>query len=454
MSVLNSLSFRLTMFYVALFCLSVSVLMGLYYWVSVLEPTKEIEAQVDREARELAQLYIVDGQQALVAALQRREAAIADRMPFHAFIDKEGQVVTANLPSWPRTPSTDWVEIEADIYRDGDESDHNALTRDRVFDDGARLLVGRDSEDVDDRKETVGTAAIWLICGTIALGIAGGLLMSRAIRKRIDAVNQAARTVMRGDLSGRVPLRGTHDDFDRLGETLNLMLSRIEELFESVRRVSDNVAHELRTPLARLLVRLEQLDADGAEGEERQRLAGEILAEGQRLQRIFDALLRISRIEGKRHLAEMRETDISALAADVAELHEPAAVSGAIVLSTAIEPGLRAKADPDLLFQALSNLLDNALKYTPSGGVVRLSVRRDGDGIGLVVADNGPGLTAEDRAKATERFYRAESARALPGEGLGLSMVAAIAGLHGAILSLHDNAPGLRVEIRLSGGSL
>ena len=123
MSVLNSLSFRLTMFYVALFCLSVSVLMGLYYWVSVLEPTKEIEAQVDREARELAQLYIVDGQQALVAALQRREAAIADRMPFHAFIDKEGQVVTANLPSWPRTPSTDWVEIEADIYRDGDESD-------------------------------------------------------------------------------------------------------------------------------------------------------------------------------------------------------------------------------------------------------------------------------------------------------------------------------------------
>ena len=449
MTLFQSLSFRLTLIYIGLFCASVAVLIGLYFWVSVVQPTDRIKAQVDREARILSQLYIVDGQEALVAALQERAASKSTRMAFHAFIDGQGRTITANLPSWPRETSPGWVEIEADIYSDGDEADHNALVRDIVFKDGARLLVGRDSEDVDDREEMVATAAIWIICGTILLGVAGGLLMSRAIRTRIDAVNLAARTVMEGDFSGRVPVRGTNDDFDRLGETLNLMLSRIEELFESVRRVSDTVAHELRTPLSRLLVQLEGLETEETRGEDSRALVEEALDEARRLQRIFDALLRIARIEGQRHLAGMRETDISQLANDVVEFHEPAAVRRSIALETSIEPQLRAYVDPDLLFQALSNLLDNALKYTQSGGAIRVAAHEDGEKLILSVSDNGPGLAPEEATYVTERFYRGASAQGLPGEGLGLSLVAAIVWQHGAELRFGDNEPGVRVELAI-----
>lgn len=448
MSLLQSLSFRLTLVYIGLFCTSVAVLMGLYYWVSVVRPTDEIKREVEREARLLSQIYIVDGQDALVAELRKRAVRSHKRMAFHALIDRNGHVVIANLPSWPKQVSRGWEEIEADIYLDGDEADHNALVRDRLFKDGARLIVGRDSEDLDDREEIVATAAVWIICGTLLLGIVGGLLMSLAIRRRIDAVNNAARTVMAGDLSGRVPVRGTGDDFDRLGETLNLMLSRIEELFEAVRRVSDNVAHELRTPLARLLVRLERLSANAASHDADDRTsAGEALEEARRLQRIFDALLRIARIEGQRHLAGMREADVSALLHDVAEFHEPAAMGGAITLRREIAPELHATLDPDLVFQAISNLLDNAIKYTPSGGEVVLGGGRRGGQLVLSVSDNGSGLAPEDFGRVTERFYRSDAARKSPGEGLGLSLVAAIARQHGAELVFRDNHPGLRVEL-------
>lgn len=452
MSLFQSLSFRLTLVYIGLFCTSVAALMGLYYWVSVVRPTDEIKRQVDREARLLAQIYIVDGQDALVAELRKRARLAHKRMAFHALIDRDGKVVTANLPSWPKEVSNDWVEIEADVYLDGDEADHNALVRDRRFEDGARLIVGRDSEDLDDREEIVATAAIWIICGTLLLGIAGGLLMSRAIRLRIDAVNLAARQVMEGDLSGRVPVRGTGDDFDRLGETLNLMLSRIEDLFEAVRRVSDNVAHELRTPLSRLLVRLERLNAAAAEqGSQNEKAAEEALEEARRLQRIFDALLRIARIEGQRHLSAMRRTNVSALVADVAEFHEPAAKARSIGLETRIAPSLSAMVDPDLIFQALSNLLDNALKYTPSGGAIVLSAVRREAQLMLSVSDNGPGVAAADVGRVTERFFRSTAARGEPGEGLGLSLVAAIARQHDAGLTFSDNRPGLRVDLSIRG---
>lgn len=450
MNPLHSLSFRLALVYIGLFCTSVAVLMGLYYWVSVVRPTNEIKVEVSREAKLLSQIYEIGGDDALVAELRRRSVRPNKRMAFHVFIDKRGHVAIANLPSWPKIAARGWLEIEADVHLDGDETDHNALVKDQVFKDGARLIVGRDSEDLDDREQIVATAAVWIICGTLLLGMAGGLLMSRAIRMRIDAVNTAARTVMRGDLSGRVPVRGTGDDFDRLGETLNLMLSRIEDLFEAVRRVSDNVAHELRTPLSRLLVRLERLSeeaGDSAQDMAAREAVAQALEEARRLQRIFNALLRISRIEGQRNLIEIRDSDVSSLVADVAEFHEPAATVRSINLHSDIVPDLRADVDVDLIFQALSNLLDNALKYTPIGGKIELRASQIGNKLLLTVSDNGPGLKAEDRDRVTERFYRGAASRQVPGEGLGLSLVAAIAQQHGAELVFRDNDPGLSVEL-------
>ena len=444
---LRSLSFRLALAYAGLFCVSVAILMGLYYWVGVVRSTDAIKTGIDHEARQIAQIYIADGRDAVTSALERRAAIHGKRRAFHAFIAGDGKVVTANLPSWPRKPSADWVVIEADVYEEGDEIDYNALVRDRSFDDGARLLVGRDTEDVDEREELILIAMRWILGGTLPLALAGGFFMARTIGARIDAVNRAALQVMAGDLSGRVPVRGSGDDFDRLGETLNLMLERIESLFDAVRRMSDNAAHELRTPLARLMARLEQVEAAEADPAARQAAQAAAMIEAKRLRRIFDALLRITRIERGGHEPDFREAELAPLVHDAAEFHAPEAERRGIALSVTAQPGLRARIDPDLMFQALANLFDNALKHVPDGGRIDLSAHADGDSVILTLGDNGPGLQPGEEKQVTERFFRGANAVGVPGEGLGLSLVAAIAALHGGFLRFSDNAPGLRVEL-------
>lgn len=457
MRIFHSLSFRLALTYVALFCLSVAALLGLYYWMSVHAPLEASKERVGIEAQAMARTYMLDGEQALVATLDQRAGRVYTRKPFHAFIDSEGRVVTSNLPSWPAYSGETWLRIEADIYRDGDESDHEALVLDRRFDDGARLLVGEDMEDIDEAEEQLSAAASWILPGALILGILGGALMSRAIGKRIETINTAARTVIAGDLSGRVALRGSGDDFDRLGETLNLMLSRIEDLLESIRRVSDSIAHELRTPLARLLVSLEEMD--GPDTGRKAALLHEATDEARRLHRMFDALLRIARIESGRHASEHRPVDVRALLEDAVEFHQPDAETKSIALGIAEAAqgtggaggtaDLTLPGDPDLLFQAVSNLIDNALKYTPAGGSVTVSAERRGPAAVLAVGDTGYGIAAADRDRLTERFYRAEATRDLPGEGLGLSLVAAVAARHRGELRFLDNTPGTRVELIL-----
>lgn len=446
MRIVHSLSFRLALIYAGLFCLSVAVLLGLYYWISVHAPLNAVKTQVRAESEAAARTYILDGPAALRRGLEARASRTDARMAFHAFVSGDGRVVTANLPGWPRYVGNEWRRFEADIYRDGDESDHEALVMDRRFEDGARLLIGRDIEDIDDLEERLIEAAYWILLGTVLLGVLGGVLMSRAIGKRVEAINVAARTVIAGDLSGRVVTRGSGDDFDRLGETFNLMLARIEELVESVRRVSDSVAHELRTPLARLLVGLEAL-AGEKEEDRRSRLQREATDEARRLRRIFDALLRIARIESGRHSTDIRPVDLAELVADAAEFHQPDADAKGIRLDVRSAADLTVMGDADLLFQAASNLIDNALKYTPAGGEVAVSVERRGPEIILSVSDSGIGISAEDRERVTERFYRGEAARRFPGEGLGLSVVAAVAAQHRAGLQIGERRPGTCVQL-------
>ncbi len=446
---LQSLSFRLALTYVFLFCLSVALIAGLFYWTTVIRPTDALKAQVEREGRVLSRLYLDGGREALKQALERRTAEPNERKAFHAFLDPQGMPVTANLPSWPRESSSRWIEIEADTYLEGDEIDHNSLVRDHRFPDGARLLIGRDAEDITARDEIIRTGALWVLSATLVLGVAVGLLMSRAIGHRIDTINLAARRIMDGEFSGRVPVRGSNDDFDRLGETLNLMLERIQESFEAVRRVSDNVSHELRTPLARLVARLERLEPENGDPSQRLMLQDLAIDEARRLQRIFDALLRIARIESGGREKDLRFTDVSLLLTDVAEYHAPEAARRTVQLISAIDPGLTAEADPDLLFQAVSNLLDNALKYVPEGGKVYVQARKTDSQIQIRISDNGPGLAADEIDRVTERFYRGANAKASPGEGLGLSVVAAIAKFHAADLRLVALNPGLAVEFTI-----
>ncbi|MDE8652987.1 sensor histidine kinase [Novosphingobium album (ex Liu et al. 2023)] len=444
---LRSLSFRLTLIYAGLFCLSVALLMGTGYWFRVVQPLDQARASVEREAERFGAIYRAQGLAAARAALDRRSHAANQRKPFHALIAANGKVVTANLPSWPRARSGSIALIEADIFIDGFESDYYALLRDQVFPDGTRLLVGRDVEDIMRQEEVLRTAAIWIFGGTLLLGLTGGWLMSLAIGRRIDMVSSAARQVMDGDLSGRVRVRGTNDDFDRLGETLNLMLSRIQTLFEAVRRVSDNVAHELRTPLARLVGKLEALERQAGDNVEMRIAIDEAIVQADQLRQIFAALLRISRLEGGRHPLRAQRTDVVQLLEDVVEFYQPEAERRDVRLVLDAKRPLIADLDLDLVFQALCNLLDNALKHVPPGCRVDVAAALSEGSLHLAISDNGPGVEAGEIVRITEQFYRGAASSGVPGEGLGLSMVAAIAQVHGATIAFADNAPGLRVTL-------
>jgi signal transduction histidine kinase len=444
---LRSLSLRLALLYMALFTASVLVIGAVHYRITVHGPLLAVKERVRAEMRGLADLQRAEGTGALAQRLAQRASADGGRLPYHALIGAGGGVITANLPGWPREHADGWLRLDADQQDQGEQVDHEALTLDAMLEDGTRLLVGRDIEDIDELEEKLLTAVVGVVAATLVLGLIGGLLMSRAIGSRIATVTQAARRVMEGDLAGRIPLRGSGDDFDRLNATLNDMLARIGQLFESVRRVSDSVAHELRTPLSRLRARLEAL-----------RQAGAPLAPGQiddaieeiaGLEKTFDAVLRIARIEGGRHDSVTAAVDVSAMLRDAAELYGPAAEERSLRLEADIAVGLTVQGDRDLLFQSVCNLLDNAIKYTPPGGRVGLAARRDGGHVETIVTDTGPGIPAEHRPRVIERFFRVPATSGAPGAGLGLSLVAAVTDRHGGTLAFEDARPGLLVRWRI-----
>ncbi len=443
----RSLTFRLGLIYVALFLTSILALFGSAYWLGVARPMQHEAGIVMAEADRLAAIDRSDGRDALLAAIDARRARSGHRLAFHALIGKDARVVTANLPSWPTEAIVGWQLLDADLSVLGSEEDYTSLSVERRLRDGARLIVGRDVEDIDDRDELFSLGSAWFIMIAAMLAIGGSFAMSAAVSRRIDAVTRTARRVMAGSMTERIPLRGTGDDFDELSGTLNLMLSRIEESVEAVRRVSDNVAHELRTPLARLHADLDELRSASGEGE-RQRLADQAVAEAERLQAIFDALLRIARIESGRHLAGVKPIDLSTLLADAVEFHTPDAEARGQRIEARIASGLSIEADPNLLFQAVSNLLDNAIKYGGEGGVVTVDgARRDGR-VELAIADTGPGIPDEYRDRVTERFFRLSATADQPGTGLGLALVAAIVALHRWTMVIGDAGPGTRVSIR------
>jgi signal transduction histidine kinase len=449
---LRSLSFRLALTYAMLFGLSVGLLFAAGYWLRVIRPMSEVRVAVEGEASRIGAVYRKSGIDAARSALDLRAHTPAARMPFHVLVAPGGQIVAANLPSWAPAAASDLSVIEADKFVDGFEIDHSAFVRDRTMPDGGRLIVGRDVQDIVDDEDLLRTGALWMLCGSLALGITGGWLMSRAIGKRIDSVTSTALQVMEGDLSGRVPVRGTQDDFDRLSATLNLMLSRIEGLFETVRRVSDNAAHELRTPLARLAGKLEVLEQDvckdAAASPAIAASVAEAIAEANRLRGILAALIRISRLEGGRATLHIQRTDVVQLLEDVVEFYQPEAERRDIALTLDAHRPLVADLDLDMVFQAISNLLDNALKHVPEGSRVDVRAGRQNGELVLGVFDDGPGLLPADLDRVTEPFFRAEGSASVPGDGLGLSMLAAIAQVHGARMEFSDNRPGLGVVLR------
>jgi len=286
------------------------------------------------------------------------------------------------------------------------------------------------------------------------VGVLGGVLIRQAILARINSIRQTVLAIVRGDLSHRLPTRRSGDELDTLSHTINGMLDQIEQLIHGIRDVSNSIAHDLRTPLAELRSRLEELSLTRPSTEETFAEIDAAVADVDRVIRIFNALLRLAEIDTGMRRSGFVQVNANELAAEAVEFYSPAAEIKDVVLSFESTGPVCVSGDPTLLAQAVGNLIDNALKYVGEGGSVRVEVHSRGDGaVEISVADNGPGIADAEKPKVVQRFYRGDLSRGTPGVGLGLSLVQAVAKLHGGTLELADNHPGLRVRMIFAPGA-
>ena len=456
-------TFKLTLVYLTVFALFAAFLLGYFALNTRRLITEQITDTVNAEITGLSEQYRLGGIRRLVVVVDARARRPGSSL--YLVTTFAGEALAGNVTSLP--PGTldnpGWTEIG---YRRLDEADaaehpeHHALVRVFQLPGGFRLLVGRDLDERERLYNIVLSAGRWSIAIVIVLGLAGGLFVTRRVLRRVDAMTETTRTIIHGNLGGRLPVTGTGDELDRLAENLNVMLERIEALMRGLKEVSDNIAHDLKTPLTRLRNQTEQaLRSAKTENEYRAALENTI-EESDGLIRTFNALLMIARAESGQARDDMSEFDASEIAHDVGELYEPLAEEKGIALKVDAETSVPLRGNRELISQALANLVDNAIKYADprtaqlNGAPAQIVVRAlgEGDRILLTVSDSGPGIPEADRGRVVERFVRLEQSRSQPGSGLGLSLASAVARLHGGELTLADNHPGLKSIIALPRG--
>jgi len=451
LSVLSTQSFRIVALYLAIFALSASALLGFVYWNTAIVLDRETDGAIRAEVTGLVEQYQRLGLPALTDAIINRSGRREQGIYVLARADR--RLIAGNLDSWPQLELTDDGFAEFEFERRVGGAPELHLARGRVFTlaQGFLLLVARDVEERRALEYLLGTALRWSIAIVIVLGLLGGVLVSRNVLARLDVINRTSRQIVAGDLSKRVPVSKKGDEFDDLSQHLNRMLDRIERLMRGMREVSDNVAHDLRSPLNRLRSRLELAARHGVADPEMQRDIEAAVEETDRLIATFNALLLIAEAEAGSVRESMEEFDLREVIEGVSELYEPLAEErGAQLLVEKGEQPAPISGNKNLITQALANLVDNAIKYSTPGSRIVVALEQNQEGPGLVVSDNGPGIPQEDRPRVVERFVRLEASRNSPGTGLGLSLVSAVARLHDAEFLLSDNGPGLRAEVKFS----
>jgi hypothetical protein len=455
---LKTSTFRLAVIYLALFAASAITLLAYVYWNTAGFLARQTDEAVEVEIAGLADQYRQGGLPLLVHTVIQRSRDPGQSL--YLVLDPAGRVLAGTLDARPQVePGPDgWFDFSYNRKTlDGTEV-KAARARAFFLQEGFYLLVGRDVQERREIENLITNALIWAIGLTVALGLAGGLFMSRNMLARVDDINRSSRDIMEGDLSQRLPIAGTGDELDQLGRNLNAMLDQIEALMTGMRQVTDNVAHDLRSPLNRLRNRLEVTLMQEASPEDYKLALEKTIAEADGLLGTFNALLMIARAEAGSLRDSMTWVDLSATLQDAAELYEPVAEENDLAFKVDVPEGLTIWGNRELLSQAVANLLDNAIKHgMPQTGnaarVIEIAASpdpvRSGRGVILSVGDHGPGIPEEERQHVLERFVRLEASRNTPGSGLGLSLVAAVARLHGGVIELADNDPGLRVTLSL-----
>ena len=458
---LRTTAFRLTLVYLVVFSLFAAFLLGYFAFNTRRLINEQIATIVSGELQLLQVQYNQAGIRRLVAAVDVRSRRPGSSL--YLVTTPMGEGLAGNVGSLEPgiLESEGWVETAYRRLEEPESAEHNALVRVTRLPGGIRILVGRDLDERERIFHVVALAGRWSVAIVIVLGIAGGVFVSRRVLKRVDAMTGTTQTIMAGDLSGRLSVIGSGDEFDRLAVNLNGMLERIESLMRGLKEVTDNIAHDLKTPLTRLRNRCEAALRTANSETEFRRVLEDTIEESEGLIRTFDALLMIARAESGEVREGMAEFDVAEVARDVSELYEPLAEDKGLTLEVNAKQHAAVKGNRELVSQALANLVDNAIKYAApsakvsSGAVngersgILVTADAEQDRIVLTVSDHGPGIPSADRSRVVDRFVRLERSRSLPGSGLGLSLVSAVARLHGGELKLEDNAPGLRARISL-----
>ena len=457
MSALLAKSLRSSTFKVALLCIIGfgALVLALFSYVYIATDAYVLsrsDRSIDADRADLISAYRDNGQAGLISAINRLQAEKARADALYLLADPSFHRVAGNFSAWP--PSLRGAAGRVSFA--APEQHLTALDRPELrasfetLSDGSHLLVGRNVGDLNQFMGSIHLALGLVILLVFIIAAVASVAVTRRTVGRIETVNATTLAIMQSGLGKRVPLRGTRDEWDQLAGNLNSMLDRIEALVTEVKQVTDNVAHDLRTPLARVRVRLEKASFGPRNSYADQALIDESMADIDDVLRMFASVTRISQVETTDRTAAFRKTDLVDIADQVVELFDAAAEIKHVDLAVTGDRSSVVTGDRDLLFDALANLVDNAIKHGREGGRVRIDIKRHDDQAVLCVSDDGPGIPELEHHNVFRRFYRLERSRSTPGNGLGLSLAAAVARLHDAPIRLLSNEPGLKVELRFS----
>ncbi len=448
--ILKTSTFRLAAIYLLVFALSVGTILAYVFWNTAGLLARQTDATIRAEVQALADQYRILGLPGIVDTIQRRSAERGGGI--YLLANGEGKHVAGNLQSVPSQviDETGWIDFPLEVTVGTSKQFRSARAFHADLNNDFQLIVGRDVQELKLFGDIIKRTLFWALGFALVLGLGGGLLTSRNFLRRVDAITDASRNIMGGNLAGRMPVTGTDDELDRLARALNEMLDQIERLMTGMKEVTSNVAHDLKTPLTRLRARVESALRSNNKTDYRAAL-DKTIEESDRLLQTFNALLSIARAEAGQSRELLQPIDAHDIVADVAELYQPIAEEEGGTLSVAVQPNLNVMADRQLLSQALSNLVDNALKYGVTDAnpnpAISIEGKHENGSVVITVGDHGAGIATEHRARVLDRFVRLDESRTKPGNGLGLSLVAGVMKLHGATLVLEDNQPGLRAKL-------
>jgi len=445
---LKTSTFKLAAIYLLVFAVSAAAILSYVYWNTAGLLVRQTDATIEAELKGLEEQYRQGGLTSLINVIRTR--ARKDSANVYLLTDFRGRPLAGNLAALPAGTArgNGWVNFPYTIEHLKGKQVHSARARYFTLRGQFHLVVGRDIEEQQVFVSVIRASLFWSLGLVLLLGLAGGLLMSRNILTRINAINTTSKSIMSGDLTGRMPISGSGDELDQLAHNLNSMLAQIERLMTGMREVTDNVAHDLRTPLTRLKARAE--DALRSKGDEGYKAALEdTITDADDLIATFTALLSIARARAGEMTGALEAVNLSDIAHDVAELYEPVVEAAGGTLMVDADKAVNVKANRQLLAQVAANLVDNAVKYGMMGKTknIIISTALVDEKPQLSVSDTGIGIKEQDRARALERFSRLDASRTGPGTGLGLSLVKAVIDLHGGELKLEDNAPGLKISL-------